>query len=269
MKHILLVDLVLGLSRLLDAARFTSGEHAALSPLLARSHAWQLVEPDLRELLATAEGLPEGLTRTPFAEELGTADALFDGVGRSVRSVLDAHIDHPRVEPGMRALLVRLRDTFVPELSQFSATYLDEGRHARAVHKLLGAREADARSIPVAFGGTLYDWIADFVEQGLTILDLLDRRALAVASVTKDDRRRASTLRATIIDALGTLRAGLDRESRRDPELAALAPALLGFFDMMEQTRTPASKSAPPLAEGGTEPEAPEQPEITAPPALA
>jgi len=267
MKHILLVDLFLGLSRLLDPERWKSGDYAGLAALAAKSHAWGLVEPDLREQLAALEALPEGVARAPLAEELGVADGLFDGIGRAVRALLDAHIGHPRIDPETRATLVRLRDTFVPELSLFTSTYLDEGRLARDLDKILGEHEAAARSVPVAFGGTLYDWLSDFIAQGLVILELLERRAQALASISKEDRRRASALRTSMIEALGVLRDGLNRESLRDPAMGALAPALLGFFDMMETTRTPASKSAAPPGEA--QPEAPAAPAPTEVPAIA
>lgn len=102
------------------------------------------------------------------------------------------------------------------------------------------------RGAPVAFGGTLHDWLTDFVEQGLTVLRLLEKRAEALSAVTKEDRKQATSLRLSVIQALSELRTGLEREARRDPELTALMPALLGFFDMMEETRAPKSKAAAP-----------------------
>jgi hypothetical protein len=186
--------------------------------------------------------LPPALTgRLPLVEEISAVDGDHDGFGGAIYYMTEAYLRLPGVDPAVLAAVKRIRATFVPELDQLRSSYADEAAAAMERKPALKELESDLKLVPVAKGGSLYDWAVSFVGAGEKLGKLLSDRA----SADTGGRENARKLRTEAVGLLNRARAAIaDQVSRKaglSPELDA---KIFGLFDELEEKRVAANRAA-------------------------
>jgi hypothetical protein len=187
--------------------------------------------------------LPAAMTGgRAFADELAVADDEHDGLGYALWHLTEAYIRSPKSSPELVETALRVRDAFVPEISQLQASYADEAAAAGLRKSHLDVLEADLKRLPVD-GGTAYNWAAAFVAAGEKLSTLLSQRA----DVESQTRKNAQLLRSETIGILNDLRRAISREKKRNNFLPDNIDELIfGYFDTLEENRERAAKTVKP-----------------------
>jgi hypothetical protein len=165
--------------------------------------------------------------------------------GRRLRSVVwhltEAYLRAPKVDPKVVEAARRIRAAFIPELGQLQDSYADEAEAAARRKGELSNLEADLKLIPVAGGGTLYDWAVMYLSAGEKLSVLLSQRA----DIDAKKRKNAQALRSETVGILNALRSGIGREVARNPELPKdLDAQIFGYFDTLEAQREAQNRAA-------------------------
>jgi hypothetical protein len=215
-------------------------------------------EPKLKKKLAAIQALPGSFTKTnarPHAKKLAKADAFHDECGEGIWHVTEAYLTQPNVSSEVREAAERNRATFIPVLRELQADYAAEADKAKKRKEILSDHEADLKLFPIAGGKTLYDWVNDFIEAGITLDEILSDRADVK---TKNSRKDAGALRTSTLRLLGNFRLALADDVRHDDELPHDIDArIFGYLDELQaMRRTPAGSSAPDDEETGGEDDA-------------
>ncbi|UQA59728.1 hypothetical protein [Polyangium aurulentum] len=227
-----LPDLKLGLDDL-----FTKRHAALLTSKVGKGH-----EDILAFQRKAIDALPPALTGgKPFAEELSGVDSEHDGSGAGIWHLTEAYLRAPKVDPKVVEAARRIRAAFIPELGQLQDSYADEAEAAARRKGELSNLEADLKLIPVAGGGTLYDWAVMYLSAGEKLSVLLSQRA----DIDAKKRKNAQALRSETVGILNELRAGIGREVERNPELPRdLDGQIFGYFDTLEAQREAQNRAA-------------------------
>ena len=241
-----LSDLKLGLADLLD-------RHGAE---LDATRAGALFGPSLRERHKAIQAIPEALIGgTPLADQLRRGDVTHDGFGGAVYFLVEAYLRAPSTAPALLEALTTVRLAFVPELAALQASYPDEAAAAHDHRKHLKKHLGVLRSVPLAEGLTLADWVTSFLDAG----DALGALLRARGDLTPASRKSAATERSATVGLLNQFRAGLACEfPPGSKKLAAFDRALFGYFDTLEAHR--AAGATTPVRAPDPSPPAPENP---------
>lgn len=214
----------------------------------------KLYRPVFEAKLKAIEELPPALTGArPLADELAAEDALHDGIGAAVWHMTEAYIRHVGLDPELRESAQRVRQTFIPSLSDLREPYADEAAAAMRRVEDVAPLKAALKRFPVAGRKTLFDWVGSFLEQGRKIDDLLSQRGEPQAGAAGGSRKGAAALRASTIAVLNRARAALADELGSNPALPQdLDTQIFGYFDELARLRaeqgtsTPAATATPP-----------------------
>ncbi len=231
MQFLTLSDLQLALANLLEERR----------PALNRSAAGKLYAPMLESKLEQINALPPAfIGGKAFASELAMKDTEHDGIGSAVFSMTEAYLRHPKASAAVKKAATTIREVFIPSLAALNVTYSDEASAAAARKKLLKKHKASLDLIPVAEGGTLFNWVSDFVAAGEAVGALLNARAdLPAAS-----RDEAGALRASTIGMLGRLRAAITDELAHHSKLPRdLDAKVFSYVDELHGPRELAARA--------------------------
>ena len=205
---------------------------------LRASATGRLYEPRLRAKKEAIDALPEAaLSRSPFSEDLGTADGIHDGVGTAVFYLCEAILAHPDLSPELKHTAEVARATFIPLLANLRQPFADEAATALSNRPKLARQKATLKTIQVPGGGSLFDWVKAFVDAGDTIDGLLRKRAQALA--TADDASGTAALRGGTLGLLSRFREALKDELADDgSKLAAGHEAhLFAYLDKLASDR--------------------------------
>lgn len=193
------------------------------------------------------EALPEALRGTvPLAQELGIADETHDGFGGGLHHQFESYQRAPRVAPEVREAAKRLRDTFIPSLSDLQQSYPTEAAAAVAHDAVLKKHRADLEKFPVAGGGSLYDWARDFIQAGLQIDALLSRRGEEAAKAVPGGRKDVGKVRSASLGLLSRFRAAVADEVESEPKLPrSLEAQIFAYHDEIMRLRASQGAEAP------------------------
>ncbi|MDI1481122.1 hypothetical protein [Polyangium sp. y55x31] len=188
------------------------------------------------------DALPKALVGgKPMSEELASKDDEHDGLGLGIWHMTEAYFHVPGIPPHIVDAARRVRAAFIPTLGALQESYADEAAAANAHKEDLAKLEADLKLLPIAGGGTLYDWAASFVAAGQDLSVLLSKRA----DVNAATRKNAQVLRSETVGILNDLRRAIAREAKRNPALAADIDAqIFGYLDTLEEQRVAAHRAA-------------------------
>lgn len=230
---------------------------------LKGSNIWLVYEPALRKHQKDLDALPPALLGPKaLAEELAAADALHDGFGGAGYFLLEAYLRLPTASAAVKDAAKRVREAFVPSLSELQISHADEAHRARERRTKLSALEADLRLFPVmAPEGhekkhpTLYDWFEGQLDAG----DKLDALLSSRADKATGSRAAAATLRSSTLGTINRFRTALGDELAGNPKLPAdLDAKVFAYFDLLASMRAAGStEEAPPPPDDPTPSPAP------------
>jgi hypothetical protein len=237
-----LTDLSVGLADL-----FTK-RHAALTSTKAGAGQEDVLAYQQKAIDALPKALVGG---KPMSEELASKDDEHDGFGAGIWHLTEAYFRVQNVPPHIVEAARRIREAFIPALGALQDSYADEAAAANARKEDLAKLEADLKLLPIADGGTLYDWALGFVAAGQHLSVLLSKRA----DVNAATRKNAQVLRSETVGILNDLRRAIAREAKRNPALPADIDAqIFGYLETLEEQRIAASaakeRSKSPTSEG-------------------
>lgn len=224
-------------------------------PDLRASATGKMYEPRLRAKQTAIEAIPDVASpEAPFAKELSDADIEHDGVGAAAYFLCRAIQVHPTLPASLKDAAKNAMDTFVPQLDVLRKPYADEAAAALGNRSEVTKLKAELKSIATPGGGTLLDWVKDFVAAGDKIDKYLRERAKVQAK--SGDASSTGALRASTIGLLGRFRDALrDEIEEGESKLAAdHDAALFAYIDKLTADREAASRaraSGPPT-EGAT-----------------
>ncbi|MDI3291460.1 hypothetical protein [Polyangium sp. 15x6] len=229
MRHISLVALFIGLNDLLtnrkDALQSFDAGAASIKLLTVKRDA-------LAKLPAVAAG-------RPLVDDLGAADVRHDALGYAVWHLLEAYDRHPDIPEHIRAAARKIRAAFIPTLEDLGASYPAEAKAAMDRKPALADLQTELALFPVAGGGTLRDWVENFLNAGVAIDSLLSARADLETKTRKD----ATRLRGEAIGLLNRARKNLALELQEDPSLPKdLDARVFGYLDLLEKSAAQAQK---------------------------
>jgi hypothetical protein len=186
--------------------------------------------------------LPAALTGgRPLAEELALVDEEHDGFGLGLWHLTEAYLQAPGVSAPVREAAARVRAAFIPERAALKESYADEAEAAARRKEKLTTSEADLKLIPIAEGGSLFDWATSFLSAGEKLSTLLSQRADTDTTL----RKHANTLRSETVGILNELRRAVAREQERRADLPKdLDAQIFGYFDLLEEQREAANRAA-------------------------
>jgi hypothetical protein len=226
MSKLTLGDLDLGLANLfglrktaLDAS--VSGK--LYGPMLAKRHAAILALPE------TLRG------KAPLAEELGAADADYDGYGGAIFTYLDGVEQAPGLSNDTRAAAKRIRAAFVPARSALTDSYAEEAAAAKKNRAKVTDLENDLKQFPTPEGKTLFDWVNAFLDAGDKLAELLHQRANASSTTPQGS---VGKLRGETLGLLHQFRATLRAEISENESLPRdLEQQVFAYLDELEGRR--------------------------------
>ena len=228
---ILLSDLHLVLPDLLTKKR-SLFEHTATGAIYI---------PLLEKSRKAIDDLPVDVTTgTALSAELSEADLTHDGYARAIWHITDAYLGCPNIDDDVREAATRIRQQFIPALSQLKAPYTIEAKRAADRQKVLADYKADLQMFPVIVAkgdkkSTLYDWVKGYLDAGRSLDTLLSERADA----DYDSRAGAAPLRTSILGQLGRMRDALADEVASKPALSrTLVTDVFAYFDQMDAAAT-------------------------------
>lgn len=233
MRHLTFGDLKLGLRDLLDD-RLDE---------LQLSATGRMYEPWLRAKRDDIDAIPDAIgSATPLAAELGEGDTRHDGLGSAVFFYCDAIDNHPTLSADIKAAAARVKATFIPVHQNIRAPYADEAAAAQKNRPALATLHADLTMLATPGGGTLLQWVTDFVDAGDAIDVLLRERARILA--TQDSAAGTGALRSATIGLLSRMRDALFDELQNTPSLPAKHDAsLFSYLDKLHADRVEADRS--------------------------
>jgi hypothetical protein len=228
MQLLTLSDLKLGLSDLLGKRK----------PALLRSSSGRTYEPMLAKKLEEISALPPAVIGgKALAAELEETDVEHDSYGAAIWYMTEAYLRHPELSPEAAAAARRIRQAFIPALSELKASYADEAKAALDRKQKLKEHKADLERFPTADGETLHDWVGGFLDAGARLHSMLSDRADA----KETSRKGAGALRSATIGLLSRLRAGLADEVEHNPKLPPdLDAQVFGYLDELHAPRAAA-----------------------------
>jgi len=227
---------------------------------LVKSKAGKFHEPTLIEQRDAIDALPPALTGgKPLADEIDALDGTHDGHGAVIFFMTEVYLRSPTADPAIVDAAKRIRDEFIPNLGELSASYVTEAERAMERRPLLKSMKVDLQLFPLAGGGTLLDTATAFLDAGESLHEKLSDRA----DMLQGSRKKAAALRPATIGALNRFRADLVREIKKDPKLPRdLEQKVFGYFDTLEGMHAAPPKAepkpAPPAAPAA--PEGPKDP---------
>ena len=226
-----LTDLRLGLEDLLTVRR---------GPLL-RTQAGKACEETLERQRRSIQALPPPLTGgKSFAEDLASRNAEHDAFGLGIWHITEAYLRIPGIEAEVVAAARRVRDAFIPDPERLRDTYADQAATVAIRKDSLVSLIDDLVRIPVASGGTLFDWAAGFVGAGEQIAKILMQRA----EINATTRKHAMTLHADTVRILNELRKATVAEVARTLGMPRdTEEEIFGYFDLLETTRIEAKRA--------------------------
>ena len=236
MRNYTLIQIALGTRNLFDLRRAD----------LLLSKAGKYYEPALAERRAELDALPAALTGgLVAADKLRAEDALYDGNGGALYYLTEVVMRLPTASDDLKAVALRVREAFVPELAELRATYVVEAHRAHERRPLLITMKGDLESLAVPGGGTALDLATNQLDAGERLNLLLNERG----SATEADRTEAVALRSKTVKLLNRLRDDLIDELAEDPSLPRdLEHRVFGYFDTvaaMGRTSPKAQEPAP------------------------
>jgi hypothetical protein len=247
MRNLTLGDLKLALRHLLN-------DKEKLEEL-RRSATGKLYEPRLRAKQKALEAIPDpALKQAPLAAELAETDGVHDGFGAATYYICLAIEAHPRLPVPLKEAAKRVLETFVPQLGVLRAPYADEAAAALDNRPELTQLKTELKAIAVPGGGTLYDWVKNFLAAGDKIDKLLRDRAAKLA--TSENAGVTAPLRSSTVGVMGRFREALRDELEDDGcTLGADYEAkLFAYIDKLSTDRAAASTTStedvpPPIPE--------------------
>jgi hypothetical protein len=228
-----LTDLRLGLEDLLTVRR---------GPLF-RTQSGKAYEDALETQRHAINALPAPLTGgRPFAEELALRNADQDAFGIGIWHITEAYLRIPGISTDMLASVRRIREAFVPDIERLRDAYAEQASTVAARRENMVNLIDDLVRVPVAGGGTLFDWVAGFVGAGEQIARIVAQRA----EINATTRKHAMTLHADTIRILNELRKNVVAEIARTMGMPrSTEEEIFGYFDLLEQARIEAKQNQP------------------------
>lgn len=227
-----LTDLRVGLEDLLTVRR---------GPLL-RTHAGkaqeELLEQERRAILALPRALTGG---RPFAEELALRHSEVDGFGMGIWYFTEAYLRVPGIDREIVEAARRVRHALIPNTDRLRDAYPEQAAAAEVRRLNLDTIGDDLQRIPLAGGGTLFDWAASFVRAGEQIATTLAERA----EINATTRKQAMTVHADTVRLLNELRHAVVAEIAQNLGMPRNTEnEIFGYFDLLETRRMEAKRAA-------------------------
>lgn len=234
-----LTDLRLGLEDLLTVRR---------GPLF-RTQSGKAYEDALETQRHAINALPAPLTGgRPFAEELALRHADQDAFAIGIWHITEAYLRIPGVSTEIIAAVRRIREAFVPDIERLRDAYADQATAVAGRRENMVNLIDDLVRVPVAGGGTLFDWVAGFVGAGEQIARIVAQRA----EINATTRKHAMTLHADTLRILNDLRKNVVAEIARTLGMPrSTEDEIFGYFDVLEATRFEAKQSQGPVSTRG------------------
>ncbi|MBK9258281.1 MAG: hypothetical protein IPM54_00410 [Polyangiaceae bacterium] len=226
-----LTDLRLGLEDLLTVRRGA----------LFRTQAGKAHERILEQQRQAINALPPPLTGgRAYAEELAVRNAEHDSFGLGMWHITEAYLRIPGIESGIVEAARRIRAAFIPDPDRLRDPYADQAATVALRKESMVNLIEDLMRIPVAGGGTLFDWAAGFVGAGEQIAKVLMQRA----EINATTRKHAMSLHADTIRTLNELRNAVLSEVARTLGMPReIEGEIFGYFDVLEATRLEAKRA--------------------------
>jgi len=237
-------ELALALSEMRDrriTALRTSDVGKAYEPLvLSRAHALE-------------QYAPKGAESKPFADELDETDRRHDSYGATLFALCESMQRMPDADPAVRAIAVKVQQTFIPSLSELNGSYASEAKKALERKPKAEAMADELKGVPVPGGKSLYEITASFLECGVRLHALLSERADIAASRAPGIPGEVAALRGSTIAILNRFRAALRDELEAKPNLPRdLEAQLFSYFDQLASMRQGGKKKRSDATEPAT-----------------
>lgn len=225
-----LTDLRLGLEDLFAVRR---------GPLLS-TQAGKTHEESLAQQHSAIVALPRALTGgRPFAEEMALRHSEVDGFGMGIWYFTEAYLRVPGVDPNILEAARRIRHALIPNTDRLRDAYPEQAAAAEVRKQNLATVADELVRIPLATGGTLYDWATRFVEAGERIATTLAERA----EINATTRKHAMTVLAETLRILNELRSEINAEIAATIGMPQdIEKEVFGYFDVLEATRLDAKR---------------------------
>lgn len=184
----------------------------------------------------------------PLALDLGFADDIHDAAGGAVITLADAILEHPFVPSTLKTTAHKIKSEFISSRSVLRAPYKSEAAMAQDKRPKLAAMESELKDIPTPDKRSAYDWIAEFLDAGDKIGQLLANRSVQEASEANPELSR---IRVNVWSLVSKARRTMAEEVKRNKALPRNAEAIVfGYFDTLSAFRSKAKKDdAPPEPE--------------------
>lgn len=226
-----LTDLRLGLEDLFAVRR---------GPLLS-THAGKNHEEGLAQQHSAIVALPRALTGgRPFAEEMALRHSEVDAFGMGLWYFTEAYLRVPGVDPSIVEAARRIRHALIPNTDRLRDAYPEQAAAAEVRKQNLATVADELARIPLAMGGTLYDWAMRFVDAGERIATTLAERA----EINATTRKHAMTVLADTLRILNELRNEVSAEIAATIGMPReIEKEIFGYFDVLEATRVEAKRT--------------------------
>jgi hypothetical protein len=241
LSHVTFDDLRLGLQDLFENK----------AEIAAKTKAFSIYEPALKENLVSIESLTKSLRGTPLAEDLAAVDDDQDSYGRVLYYVGKAAEALKDLDPTTKQTVGTVTQGVIPSLSSLMASYLDEAARVDDKQKILDQYDEFLESFKFGTAHSLKDILSKHVSAAGQLKSLLSDRAQAVAENRLSRNREAIALRSATIGLLGRFRQALADEIAIIPDLPTdLETRVFAFFDQVESQRE--ALAGKPAAPGAT-----------------
>jgi hypothetical protein len=228
MNRIRTGDLLLGLNDLF----------VAKIDLIRALASFLIFGPPLDKIRTMLGSVYRGMTVTPLVKQLREKDAVHDSAGRLLYSLCSSFARLSTLSEERREFYLRIRDTFIPNLSILKMSYADESAAATLRLNDLETMKSLMEEIVLPENLTLYSLTATYLQAGVELGELMSSR---VGEEIADEAKRTKQLnvvRAETLGLLGRFREALTEEVKGNEALPRDLPEqVFGYIDSLAAKR--------------------------------
>ncbi len=205
--------------------------------LIRDTKSYTIFGPPLAEKHDVLAHLYKGSQTRPLAASLKETDVIHDTNGRAVHLLSLALEAVDALPAATRDFLVKVRETFVPNLSDLMKSYEDEAALAKRRSAELEAMKPELEAFSIG-SISLYTLVSAYLDAGNRLDTLLSSRADTVADEEAKRIKDIFVLRSQALGLLNQFRAALAQEVAFDKSLPRdLETKVFAYMDQIAETR--------------------------------